>query len=279
MIKQCISLLFFCLLFSTQSTYSEQIPAHQSKAPAAPFKSLSSSEENEHIAFFTPPSDWHLAETDKLAKSVKVMVIGKAKSSFPPSMNLATQPYAHSLKKYLSLVKDKNKAEGYEWKDLGTIKTKAGVASLSQVDTRTEWGTVRLMHVILLKKGHIYILTASALANEFAFYYKDFFDAMKSLTVYQTLYEILPQNERNIFKQDVAKLHTQWLEKLRQKREQDPSSNLETLKDQIFNNPDFQKSIWIPFKELVDMKFAPQGAQWPSIVLQKIESDLYQTNL
>ncbi len=78
-------------------------------------------------------------------------------------MNLSTQLFPGTLKDYLKNVKNINEAQGYFWKDLGSITTEAGPASLSQVDTKTEYGDVRQMHVILLKNGRIYILTASAL--------------------------------------------------------------------------------------------------------------------
>ncbi len=50
-----------------------------------------------------------------------------------------------------------------------------------QLDTKTEWGNVRMMHVMLVKNGTVYILTAAALQEEFPEFYKDFFNAMKTL--------------------------------------------------------------------------------------------------
>lgn len=78
-------------------------------------------------------------------------------------------------------MKDINTNRGDDWKDLGTIRTEAGDASLSQVDTKSKWGIERLMHVILEKNGTIYILTAAALKNDFPKFYKEFFNSMRSL--------------------------------------------------------------------------------------------------
>lgn len=136
--------------------------------------------EPEMIAF-TAPTGWHSAETKDLPKSVKTMLVGKGSHEFPPSMNLGTEEYKGTLKDYLKKVKDINAAAGHEWKDLGLIDTKAGKASLSQLDSKTKWGNVRMMHLILLKDGVIYIVTAAALKEEFPKFYKDFFASFRSL--------------------------------------------------------------------------------------------------
>lgn len=145
------------------------------------------SEEQEQVVSFNPPVGWHLADAHLLPPHVKALVVGKGPSSFPPSLNLSCEPYQGTLRQYLKTVKNMNSAQGYEWKDLGTIQTEAGTASLSQVDTKSQWGDLRLMHVILLKNKTIYILTASALKSEFPQFYKDFFAAMRSLKLIQKI--------------------------------------------------------------------------------------------
>lgn len=130
---------------------------------------------------FTPPQGWKIADASHLPKSVKVMVVGKGDHEYPPSINLGTENYTHTLSDYLKRIKEINAANGTEWKNLGPIQTLAGEANLSQVDTKTQWGDVRMMHVILLKNNVVYILTASALKNEFAKFYTDFFESLRSL--------------------------------------------------------------------------------------------------
>jgi len=130
---------------------------------------------------FTPPSGWRVANPKALPKSVKAMVVGKGAYEFPPSINLSSEIYDGTLKQYLKRVKEINDSRGAQWKDLGKISTEAGPASLSQVDTKTQWGDVRMMHVILKKENTIYIVTASALQKEFPKFYKDFFNSLKSL--------------------------------------------------------------------------------------------------
>lgn len=139
------------------------------------------SHESTESVLFTPPAGWRFAETLSLPPSVKTLVVGKGSFEFPPSINLGMEVYPGTLKQYLKRVKEINDAQGYIWKDLGKIRTQAGDASLSQVDTRTQWGEVKLMHVILQKDGIIYILTAAALKEEFPKFYKDFFNSMSSI--------------------------------------------------------------------------------------------------
>lgn len=144
----------------------------QQNAQAAPDK---------ESVLFTPPEGWRMAAAESLPPCVKAMVVGKGAFEFPPSINLGTETYSGNLKQYLKRIKDINASQGVDWKDLGTIRTEAGDASLSQVDTKTQWGEVRMMHVILLKDGTAYILTAAALKDEFAKFYKDFFNSLRSL--------------------------------------------------------------------------------------------------
>lgn len=141
----------------------------------------SPSETTQAAILFTPPEGWRFADAKELPKYVKVMVVGKGLHECPPSINLGMEPFKGTLKDYLKIVKRINEAKPCEWKDLGTIQTQAGKGSLSQLDMRTEWGSMRMMHVILVANGYAYILTTAALRDEFPLYYEDFFKTMRSL--------------------------------------------------------------------------------------------------
>lgn len=132
---------------------------------------------------FKPPEGWLLADPKALPPNVKIMVVGKGAHEYPPSMNLGTDTYNGTLKQYLKIVKSINESKGAEWKDLGIIRTEAGDASLSQVEGKTQWGTEKQMHVILIRDGTVYILTAAALKEEFPKFYKEFFTSMRSLRI------------------------------------------------------------------------------------------------
>lgn len=129
---------------------------------------------------FKPPIGWRNADDSALPTHVKIMVVGKGESEFPPSISLATETYSGTLKQYLKVVKELNASKGNAWKDLGTIQTEAGQASLSQTDNKSQWGEIKMMHVILKKNGTIYILTAAALKDEFPKFYQEIFTALRS---------------------------------------------------------------------------------------------------
>lgn len=132
-------------------------------------------------AVFDPPLGWQYADTTKLPKSVKVMVVGPAKSDMPPSINLGYEPFEGTLKDYLKIVKEFNTSQGDSWRDLGTIQTQAGPASLSQLDMKSKWGDLRMMHLIIKHDGIIYILTASSTKQEYSSYYPLFYKTFTSL--------------------------------------------------------------------------------------------------
>lgn len=134
-------------------------------------------------ASFTPPVGWMAADPKILPKAVKLMVVGKGSREVPPSINLGYEFYPGTLKEYLKIVRDINASQGDGWKDLGAIETISGPASLSQVDVKTEWGVIRQMHLIMLDKGIIYMLTAAALRDEFPKFYNDFFQSFRSFNI------------------------------------------------------------------------------------------------
>ena len=152
------------------------------QGPISAIQQSSSPTEIQQVQF-TPPQGWHFADPTSLPAGVKVMVVGKGSHEFPPSINLGTEAYAGSLKQYLKRIKEINDARGYEWKDLGTIRTQVGTASLSQVDQRTQWGDIRMMHLIFSHEGTIYILTATSLKEEFPNFYREFFATLRSVCI------------------------------------------------------------------------------------------------
>ena len=159
------SISFLILISSFSSTY------------------LNSQEAQEKVnaLLFTPPKGWGYSDPQSLPKSVKLMVIGESKGSFPPSINLSIEPFEGTLADYLKIVKAINASQNNEWKNLGPIHTQAGRANLSQVDSSSKWGPIRLMHVILVRDHTAYIMTSAASRDEFSRFYKQFFQSMRSL--------------------------------------------------------------------------------------------------
>lgn len=229
------------------------------------------------IVTFTPPPGWSYADQSKLPPSVKIMVVGPTTTIIPPSMNLAMQPYHGTLKDYLKMIKERNEAKGEVWKDLGSIRTVAGKASLSQGDCSSQWGPTRQMHTILIKNGTIYILTASAAKDEFQTYYKDFFTAMRSLRVLSDPFEMisLPQQKAQL-KSAVEKVKTEWAIMLKQQQPQTPESkDLTAIKEHIFASEQFQNKVWNSFSEMLKQKYPDLGIEWRELLLNQVKTELF----
>lgn len=231
-----------------------------------------SSEESSLYVTFTPPKGWRSVNPKDLPKSVKFMVVGQGSQTFPPSINLGTESFSGTLKDYLNMIKEINSSQGAAWKDLGKIDTLAGQASLSQVDAETEWGHIRMMHVILIKAGTAYILTAAALKEEFPKYYKEFFASMKSLNFADNHNDVIANEEK---KTELSKLQNKlegsFISLAKQKQ-----INLSDRKERenLFDHPEFQNEVWMPFQEKFMNSFASFGEEWQLKYLEKAKSNL-----
>ncbi len=184
------------------------------------------------------------------------MVVGNGNSHFPPSINVATENYTGSLKDYLKIMKRINDSEGALWKDLGSIRTNAGVASLSQIDIKNEWGEIREMHVVLKRKNTIYIITSAALKRRFLKHYKDFFDAMRSIKINKDFEDMVTNG---LLREELLK-------------------KIEALKiaaqGNAFITPTFQTQEWAPFETFLNEKFSFMGKRWINYVKDRVQTDL-----
>lgn len=253
---------------------SSVLPADEASMP----KETEPSETTKEKGFltFTPPQGWRMADQKDLPKSVKLMVVGQGSYTFPPSINLGTEKFQGTLREYLGMIKEINNAQGAEWKDLGTIKTLAGNASLSQVDSKTEWGEVRMMHAVMVRDGSAYILTCAALKDEFPKFYKDFFSSMRSLNFtndpIRTLTKKEQKEEMVSLREDLQKSFKQ----LADKNQIDLRKKEQALK--LFESTEFQQSAWDPFKEKLRKDFGEYGIDWQNELLLYVRDDLIQKN-
>ncbi len=227
---------------------------------------------------FNPPDSWHLADPQALPPSVKIMVVGQSNTDFPPSINLGTEKHSGNLKEYLKTIKSINDAQGSDWKDLGTIRTQAGTASLSQVDAKTEWGEIRMMHVIILKEDTAYILTAAALKDEFSKYYKDFFKSMRSLRFNKNVYESItnPSLKAKLLSENKS-LKSSWEKLVEEEQKNHQNTPIGQLAQNVFNSEEFQVKFWSPYKDLISRDFQNLGPSWKKQILSQVQSELMST--
>ena len=154
-------------------------------------------EESTLTCFFTPPPGWEISFPPASTPHVKILFTKPNGIKFSPSINLSIEPTSVSIEEYLKIIKEVHEQDrDKEWSMLGKMQTQSGLAQLTQINTSSEWGPVRLLQLILIKQGNAYILTAAALKKEFSLYYSLFQKAFRSLTLTADLIEALPLLEK-----------------------------------------------------------------------------------
>ncbi len=153
---------------------------------------------NEPTCFFRPPDNWMAAERSALSPLVKVGFYGPRKQvGFCPSINLAEEVVHCTLKEYLDSVKKIHTSNRHKkWSHLGSIKTLAGDAALTQIDLPSPSGPLRLLQLILLKENKAYIITAACLKNEFTQILPTFRKTFHSLQVKDDLYSAIEDEKK-----------------------------------------------------------------------------------
>lgn len=228
------------------------------------------------LAIFTPPKGWLSADKEALTPHVKILVVGpKLQNDMPPTMNLMIEPYEGTLKNYLNNVKKINDAHGDAWKDLGSLKTKAGEANLSQVEIRSKWGGEKLMHAIIVKNGYAYVLTATASKNEFGRFYRQFYNSLRSLQIYDNVFDLIEDPaKRNDLENAYTSMKIFFKEILQLPTNETNSFSNNSLQEQIFLSNNFQSNYWQPFKVMLQRDYSDLGEDWQKAVLADLQERL-----
>ena len=135
------------------------------------------------LGYFNIPPTWHLIDPAKFPEKVTMMVATKGKREISPTINLVVEPTKLPLKSYLKIATESFDAQGVEWKLLGELPTQRGTATLAQYDIPCQWGTLRYLQTVYIENEKAYILTASALREEFSEHYEPFFEALRSFNL------------------------------------------------------------------------------------------------
>lgn len=207
--------------------------------------------------FFIPPAGWDFTDPTTLSAHVKIAFLKKGKKELCPSINLAVEKTNVSLNEYLKAVKaihEKNRKS--QWRLLGKVRTAAGLAQLTEIDSSSEYGPLRILQLILIKQGYAYILTAAALKEEFSEYYRDFQSAFRSLTLTADLVSAIPQLDR------------------RECLKKEQNTLLE--KHSVSDEETFQKENWLPFQARIIDQFQDMGAYWQALILRSTRDTLQQ---
>jgi hypothetical protein len=216
--------------------------------------------------FFRPPEGWEIADPRTLTPSVKIAFLKNIGNGFCPSINLAIEETTVSLNEYLKAVKAIHEQDrNTQWRALGKVSTSAGLAQLTEINSPSDWGAIRILQLIFLKEGHAYVLTAAALKEDISNYYKEFQAAFRSFTLTTDLLSDIPQLERRETLKQKQQLLIQSAEEIFQASSE--SKNL-------LEDPTFQEKHWAPFQQAVLDSFGDMGAFWQVLVLRHAQEKL-----
>lgn len=210
---------------------------------------------------FKPPEGWSAASAETLPPNVKFMCVGKGRGNYPPSINLGIEPYKGTLKDYLGMMERVNKAYGDKWTNLGLLDTAAGKASLSQVEMNTQWGAVKLMHLVLIQDRKLYILTAAAKREEFSLYTPALLNSFKSVSLTPDVFAGADPKARTLYR-SLLSTHEKFLE-------EHPGMTDAAA----FATEEFQQKWWLPFEE----KMRQFDAPWSEDAIAHARSTLTAT--
>ncbi len=217
------------------------------------------------MCYIVPPKGWDLADPKLLSKSVKIAFLKKNMGKFCPSLNLAVEKVNVSLSEYLKAVKNIHENNHRNrWRQLGKVRTASGVGQLTEIDTDTEYGSVRMLQLILIKNSVAYVVTAAALKEEIAQYYKEFQTAFRTLQITSDLVSTVPQMERReLLKTQHQQMLDAWQDVLASTSNKDP-----------FQDPQFQKKYWLPFQNVVINECEDMGAHWQVLMLKTTQEKM-----
>lgn len=178
----------------------------------------------------------------------------KSNKGFCPSINLAVEETDASLHDYLKAVKAIHERDRKNhWRTLGKVRTGAGLAQLTEIDTSSDYGPIRMLQLILIKDKHAYILTAAALKEDFSEHYREFQSTFRSLELTNDLLSSIPQlDRRELLKNEQSQLLVSW------KKE-----------NRLAEDPAFHA-----FQKILLDNYADMGAFWQTLVLRQTQEKL-----
>lgn len=203
----------------------------------------------ENICFFLPPKDWSAADPSILSPRVKVGFIGPpSQLGFCPSINLAEEKVACNLQDYLIAVKKIHSSNRHkEWSYLGTCRTSAGEAALTQIDLPSQAGPMRLLQLIFLKDNNAYILTSACLKKEFIQYLPIFRETFQTLQVTDDLYSAVADEER-----------------LKEARRLNTEAECAVRREKAISS---EMSEWRAFQDFMIGEFGDLGPYWQALAI------------
>jgi hypothetical protein len=221
---------------------------------------------SEPFYYFTPPSEWKVIDPEKTSKAIKIAFVANSKKAFKPSLNLGIEKVSVSLEDYIVAVKKHHTSNRKNrWHEVGLLKTHAGNAHLSQIDTKAECGDIRSMQSIIVKDGYAYIITAVALRDDFLQYHNDFIKAFESFSISE---DSLSSLSSSALKASYMKKTKDLLKSFHELL----ASN--TTPQKAFESSLFKKKHWKAYEKYLSQTFKDQGVFWQVMASKEAKNNL-----
>ncbi|MFT4551516.1 MAG: hypothetical protein ACI9S8_000129 [Chlamydiales bacterium] len=229
---------------------------------------------------FTPPRDWKIVPrntlpTEAQSDYIKIHVKGEG-GHFPPSINLAIQATDLDLRSYMqeSMMEHESHVDS-TCKKLGSIQTASGPASLMQIDRLTGWGNVRLLQSFVQHKGSVYVITGTALQEDFPQYYKEFFEAIQSLKIDDGLFtSINDPTLRNKIELAYMDMKDGWHTTFSSTEVENSGLSRHYLAEKTFDTHIFQNKFWVPFTSILTEDLSDMNPEWHDNVISTLKGEL-----
>lgn len=219
--------------------------------------------ESSPFAFFTPPPNWLIVNSEKQSPGIKIGFIASKRKIFTPALSFAIEKISHK-QAYLKAVKSHHfKNRFHRLTDLGEFETKSGQAHLFQIDLKNNWGNIRILQSILIKDQRAYILTGSCLKKDFQTISQLFIQTFRSLTISKDLLSSLYEN--NPLKRNIINLKKSFLKYF---------SSAKGTQEKLFQECFFQENQWKPFLEAVKHHGKNLGICWQVLLIDEIKNYL-----
>lgn len=220
------------------------------------------------FSFFQPPEGWLMSNPMHFNEGLKIGFVQSERKIFTPAISLFIEKIPCDEKTYIDAVKKNHRADiTKSIRELGLLQTKSGKSHLLQIDTKSNWGKIRLLQSILVKDGYAYIQTATCLREDFLKINQELLKSLQSLCVAEDLPSTLENHKE--FDTKLASLFTTWKKYLQTAKGE---------KEELFKANFFQRNQWVPFTDYITQNYEEFGICWQILAIQYVKEQLMRTH-
>jgi hypothetical protein len=221
------------------------------------------------LTTFTVPDGWEQVRHISPKETVKILVRQPRAEILPPSINLVVEKVDVSLPEYLQVVKSLHKyINNAELHDLGKINTKAGSAHLISIEMTSNWGDTKILQAMTIRDNIAYVITATALKNDFSVYYKDFFNAIKSFEILENVFQSHPDLMKKY-----SETKEKWLYTYIETKKMYSHLSEKDLANKAFYDKKFQQEHWHPLTDTIQISFTEIQRIWQDKIIEQLRQE------